>query len=156
MKIRMTQAGWDNFTGYFGVVEFRDGLSVNEVSDMEAQRIAAVISVNREDGTNPSAAQLINDTRAQPMEVVSTPRGDADAPAGTPVKYTAEQLAEIADKQGIAGLRVIAKSLDVAGKSIAELIGKILAVAGEKPAEVQAEVPVATPDAPVEQPAQAD
>ena len=44
--------------------------------------------------------------------------------------YTEEQLAAIADKQGIAGLREIAEPLGVKGNSIAGLISSILKAAG--------------------------
>ena len=34
MKLRITNKGWDNYTGYLGQVEFVDGVSVKDVLDM--------------------------------------------------------------------------------------------------------------------------
>src|SRR5690606_36583397 len=46
--------------------------------------------------------------------------------------YTAEELATLADEDGISAIRKVAEPLEVTGTSIAELIGKILVVAGPK------------------------
>lgn len=138
MKIKVTQPGWENFSGAFGVIEFVDGVSVNDVSLLEAERIAAIVSVETLEGKDPSAAQKIIDTHSTPIEAHSIPTEDMveKAPAAT---YTAEQLAEIADSSGIKGIRAISDPLNLRGTSIAELIGKILNVAGAKPAAAEAQ-----------------
>lgn len=132
MKIKIVQAGWEGFTGMFGVVEFVDGVSVNEISRSEAQALAATVSVVTLDGKDPSAAQQIIDLNDKPAEAnVNLPTGDIESkPTET---YTKEQLEEIADKDGIKGIRMIGDSLGVRGNSIADLIAKIMAVAGKKP-----------------------
>lgn len=132
MKIKIVQQGWEKFTGTFGVVEFVDGVSVNDVSRTEAQCLAAAVSIVNLEGKDPSAAQAIIDTNPTPAKVASILTEDlVEKPPA--VTYTADQLAEIADKSGIKGLRAIADPLNLRGNSIAELIGKILRVAGAKP-----------------------
>lgn len=70
---------------------------------------------------------------AQMEERVVTPQAPAaqlEKPTAAPVAagtgYTAESLAEIADKNGIAGLREVANQFNVTGNSIAMLIERIL------------------------------
>lgn len=139
MKIRMIEAGYKGFTGMFGTVEFKDGVSVNDVSDADARFFASIIGIeNVEDGKDPgsnaqfqnsltlSAVSVTLPTRAQTAKrdekVEEKPKVDEPI-AGT---YTKAQLEEIADKGGIAGLREIADPLGVKGTSIAKLIDAIL------------------------------
>lgn len=149
MKIKLTGAGYEGYTGHFGVVEFVDGVSVEDVSDIEAQRLASIVPIETLEGRNPSPAQVILDTYSQPLEhatlQTSQESGVSDAPA---VGYTAEELAAIADKGGIKALRAIGEPLGLRGNSITDLMGKILAAAGKG---TQAPAPVVEPvaDAPV-------
>lgn len=62
--IRLKSKGWSNFTGLFGSVEFKDGRSVDNISQMEAARMAAITPVETDDGKNPSAAQAIIDSKS--------------------------------------------------------------------------------------------
>lgn len=132
MKIKITQPGWEGFTGYFGPVEFKDGLSTYDVSKSEAQLVAALVATETEEGTDPSVAQQIIDMQGVPAPV-ETVVSVEDTQKQDIQRYTAEELAEIADKQGIKGLRAIGDQLGVKGNSIAELISKILAIAGKQP-----------------------
>lgn len=132
MKIKITQPGWETFTGNFGSIEFADGVSVGEVSQNEASRVAAVVRVETTEGKDPSMAQLIIDTYSDPAPLETTIAA-ADLPKPEVPSYTADELAAIADKLGIKGLREIADPLGIKANSIAELIGRILAVS--KPAE---------------------
>lgn len=131
MKLRLTADGYTDFTGLFGIVEFQDGLSVEDVSPKAAGRIGAVISTTWEDGTTASVADAI-------LNGVNVPAPSVDGPyehvefeqtgtVGSTASYwTAEELGAIADESGIAGLRVIAEPAGVKGNSIAGLIAAIL------------------------------
>lgn len=143
MKIKITQPGWETFTGNFGSIEFVDGVSVGEVSQTEASRVAAVVRVETTEGKDPSMAQLIIDTYGTPAPMETTVAA-ADLPQPEAPTYTADELAAIADKLGIKGLREIADPLGIKANSIAELIGRILAVS--KPA-APAEPVEAAPEA---------
>ena len=45
MQIKITQEGFENFTGFVGNVEFHDGASVGHVSKLEAETLAALYTV---------------------------------------------------------------------------------------------------------------
>ena len=127
MKIKIVSPGWESFTGYFGVTEFKDGVSVEEVGVSEAQRLAANVSIVTLEGKDPSAAQAIIDSRADEMPIVNTPT-EAEAPATIVMPHTREELEEIADKGGIKALREIAEKYGVKGKAITEIVSELLAL----------------------------
>ena len=139
-RIRITSPGWSNFNGYFGIVEFKDSVSVESVGRIEAERLAALIQFetvpDNEDGIarDPSAAQRIVDTYADDLghATLLTQAELPKPPEPEKPTYTPEQLADLADVGGIAAVRKAADPLGVTGASISELIGKILAVAGPK------------------------
>lgn len=140
MKIKLTDAGWANLTGFFGAVEFIDGVSVNDVSHAEAARMASLVQLECVDtGSNPSPAQQILDTWASPMALATTPTEPENAVAGTPTAgakvWTHDELAAIADTKGIKGLREIAEPLGLRDNKTADLIVKILAANPVAPAE---------------------
>jgi len=127
MKIRIIQAGSENFTGDFGPVPFENGVSTRDVTNVEAQRLAGIIAVETVEDTprNPSMAQVIIDTHETPMhsEMLSTAHKSIQDPVK---KYTEGELMAIADKDGIAGLRPIGASMHVKSNSIRGLIEAIL------------------------------
>jgi len=150
MKLRLTQPGYEHFTGQMGTVFFEDGLSTADVKAIDAVRMAAQFLCQWEDGTTASVAQSILDhahttTNGLPAELnadqaLATQRAEAAALAGVDVQpdgtaapgkvYTEDELATIADEHGIKGLRAIAEPLGVKGNAIAELIRAILAKQG--------------------------
>lgn len=135
MKLRLTQGGFQSYTGQMGVIQFIDGLSVGDVLPIDAVRVAGVIGAEWEDGTPANVSQLYLDNMntAAPTPAQSTAK---DAAAVAPVEaltvvttgsgYTEEALAAIADKDGISGLRNIAEPLGIKGNSIRGLIDGIL------------------------------
>lgn len=142
MKLRLTAPGWQTYTGQMGVIFFENGVSVTDVLAIDAVRVAGVIGAEWEDGTPANVSQIYLDNMQTEAAVAKDNRepeatveaklvdaapviADLMAPA-----YTEEQLAAIADKQGIAGLREIAEPLGVKGNSIAGLISSILKAAG--------------------------
>ena len=134
MRLKIVEAGWENFTGNFGGAEFVDSVSVDEVSTFAAQHLAAVIQVeNVETGKSPSVAQMLVDARNQAMDAnleLENTTGITSVTVihntdGTP--WTKEQLEAIADEKGILGLREIADfHPNVKANSINKLIENIL------------------------------
>jgi len=128
MKIRLIESGFEKMTGWFGPVEFKDGVSVDDVTQVQANRLASLVRIETvEDAPkNPSVAQQIIDSQSWQMdakmsrEVVPQPIPEEKK------KWTREELEALADKDGIEGLRPIGTSLNVKSNSIVTLIAKIL------------------------------
>jgi hypothetical protein len=137
MKIRLIEPGWTKLTGAFGTTEFKDGVSVEDVSAAEAKHLAGIVQIETLEGANPSATQALLEAHYTPVPVPQMPRADqiaavqiAKAAPGA-IAYTNEQLGAIADKEGIKGIRAIAEPLGLKGNSIADLIDKVLAAQAE-------------------------
>lgn len=139
MKLRLTQAGFESYTGQMGVVFFEDGLSADDVLLIDGTRMAAVMGCEWEDGSAANVNQIYLDNMNTPAPDVTLaahtePEASVEeaiaAPAYIGVTYTETQLADIADAQGIAGLRDIAESLGIKGNSIRGLIDAIIKAAG--------------------------
>lgn len=142
MKVKLTGQGMEHFTGQMGVVFFEDGVSVNDVSELDAFRLAAVYGAERiGTGESISVSQRLldfADTPAVTVETIISPNVDSVAPVATDVvedttvaqKYTEESLSKIADEQGIAGLREIAEKFGIKGNSIAGLIAAVIKAQG--------------------------
>lgn len=146
-KIRLTQEGFENYSGQMGVLMFEQGLSTTDVSPNDARRIGAVMRCEWEGGDDPSNAQRLLDSMHTPAPVfVADGQGtdhDAekavvehkeqvvsqvnDIPKTTDTGWSQEQLEAVADKEGIKGLRAIADPMGIKGTSIRELIKEILA-----------------------------
>lgn len=127
-RIKLTQPGWETFTGAFGGVTFDNGVSVEEIADRQAQRLSAIVTCERlEDGTNPSVSQMLIDMKndAAPMEEQRV-RGEESVATPAAPQYTREQLEAVAAEKGIAGMREIADKFEVKGTSIVKLIEAIL------------------------------
>lgn len=127
MKLRMTQKGFETYTGQIGVLFFENGVSTTDALDIDATRISAVMGCEWEDGTPANMGQryLNSMNNPAPMTQVNpvsehTPKHEAK------VLYTEEQLASVADAKGISGLREIADQLGIKGTSIRALIDTIL------------------------------
>jgi GH24 family phage-related lysozyme (muramidase) len=56
-KIKIVQSGWEGFTGLLGMIDFKDGVSVDPVPEMLADRITGLIQFESvpEDGSDPTA-----------------------------------------------------------------------------------------------------
>jgi hypothetical protein len=126
MKIKFTQPGYESYTGAFGDVEFVDGVSVDDVTDRQAQRIGNLVQIETEDGKNPSSAQVLLDSQGTLMSEKLDEK--TVAPEAVKVKsYTRQQLSDLADEGGIEALRKIAEPLGLKSRSIAQLVDQILA-----------------------------
>lgn len=150
MKLRLTQPGYETYTGQMGTVFFEDGMSTADVKPNDAVRMAAQFLCAWEDGTTASVAQSILDhahattgtvkqevnadqalreeaRHAATLRDVEIPvPGAVSASAITTAKhYTAAELSDIADKDGIKGLRVIGDALGIKSNSISEMVRMI-------------------------------
>jgi hypothetical protein len=155
-KIKIIEKGWETFSDNMGGIEFKDGVSVEAVSEYEISRVASSIQV-----IDLETGKQLNDaaTLSENIGTVLEPRPDASVitqkqfdqlnanPAETKPEvvgakvYTNDELLKIADEKGINGLRDIGNALGVKGRAIPELIENILA------AQAVVNVPKA-PDAP--------
>lgn len=142
MKIRLVGNGYEAFTGMFGDVEFKDGVSVYPVSPMQARFYASITTVeNAENGDELGdnaqfqaamnmEAQTFNLPTLAELQAQGKAVEAAQAPQATPVAqvaHTQASLEAVADKGGIVALRQIAEPLGIKGTSIAKLIEGILA-----------------------------
>lgn len=144
MKLKLTQDGFSTYTGQMGVIFFEDGLSTADVSTVDAVRMSAVMQCEWEDGTSPSIAQSLIDNSDTPAEIIApesermlevegNAAGNAEGgneDANQKVEYVFDEatLHQIADKEGIKGLRQAAEPYGVKGNSIKDLIESLLKI----------------------------
>ncbi|MPS48545.1 hypothetical protein [Methylobacillus sp.] len=139
-KVRFPEeSSYHKFTGSLGLLQFVDGVSVNEVSKGELDRIACGTTlVDDETGWQigplaPKPPEGLFDKPVAP-EAPAAPITPVEPAAPTEPKsfvpdfkiYTLEELSEVADKKGIAGLRAIAEPFGVKNASIKGLIDEFL------------------------------
>lgn len=143
--LKITESGFENMTGLLGDIEFENGVSVGPLTPFQASRISSAMRAEFVDGTNSSpAGLLVSEREAQAPVVEKLPMGVVEKPL-TGVekylqnlatqkpkspKYSQEQLEAIADKDGIAALRVIGEEFKVKATSIPKLIQAILKAQG--------------------------
>lgn len=138
-RIRITEKGWNGYTGYFGGIEFVNGLSKEPVESMHSTRLGSLIRVQLVDSDFQAgdAANLQRAMRTEAEVIPESPRTSMEnlTPAAKPAEpappaHTRESLEAVADKMGIAGLREIAEPMRVKGRGIQELIEEILKAQG--------------------------
>lgn len=126
MKIKLVEPGWEGYSDYLGPVLFKDGVSVDDVSQAEASRLASIVGIETLEGKNPSPAQMILDSWSGPMTVATLATADK-LPVAPGKSWTEAELAALGDEKGIKGLRAVGDPLGVKGTSIPDLIAKIVA-----------------------------
>jgi hypothetical protein len=151
MKIKIIQKGWEGYTGILGTVMFKDGVSTRDLTPNEQAYFSVVMRVAEieNDGTEThySASAELTRTGKIQMPVVEKRKtveqieAEAPAPAADEVTapdpmpveqptekkvWTREELEEVADKDGIRGLRVIGTPMGAKNTSIHKLIDEIL------------------------------
>jgi hypothetical protein len=141
MKLRLKQEGYETYTGQMGTVFFDNGLSITDVKPIDAVRIAAQFICTWEDGSTASVAQSILDHSHMTVgdcrqevnadQAIATQAAEAATLSGATRTesvgvITAEKLSEIADRDGIKGLRAIAEPLGIKSNSIADMMRAIL------------------------------
>ncbi|MCP1540065.1 hypothetical protein [Methylorubrum extorquens] len=154
-RIKITQPGWDGFTGEIGTTLFEGGISVESVNARHIAIIGASLSlvtvdeIGEETGVNPALQHqmLTNGTMsmAAPMLVELARATDAPAPAA-PAKadtseivfHTKEDLEKIAEARGIIGLRAVMEPLGLKATSINKAIQVILKEELKRKAQLEA------------------
>jgi len=134
MKLRLTGSGFENFTGQMGAHEFLNGVSTTDVTERDAIRLSGVFHTEWVDPSvgvqHPSLAQRLLDNGS--VEATNNLQLGAQGEAAPEVVvepkkvWTEADLAAVADRDGIKGLREIADPLGLKSNSILELINLIL------------------------------
>ncbi|MBO6507502.1 MAG: hypothetical protein JJ979_03285 [Roseibium sp.] len=147
--LKITAKGFAKYSGFLGPVEFKDGVSVEPVPALIATRIGGTMQVAEVDENGKEitqagpAAAIVGGATIQaevrkPLERVSEEEIEKERKAAAKkaeeaerlkqvVKfYSEEELAVVADKEGLKGLRAIAEPYGVRGRAINELIEEIL------------------------------
>ena len=144
--IRICEKFAPSFTDIVGGVAFEAGVSVEPQNELVCNRMAAIwhVELYTEMGearetivsamSKTATRNLLADAAAEKIAAEKGVIADARAATAAIVidaadevlQLTREQLEEIADEKGIAGVREIATKLGVTSKSISELINKIL------------------------------
>lgn len=155
-RIRIAQVGWAGYSGQLGDLDFKNGVSIEPVTQRQADRIGALIAVMflDEEGVDESQAgqqvRMIDELaeRSVVQDVLET-QTEAEKkaekveepakPAIPDTVYTLESLQEVADAHGIKGLREISDPYGVKGRAIPELIEEILGAQSKRLAEKTAE-----------------
>ena len=132
-RIRLMQPDFQHYSGPIGLVNFENGVSTEAVSWIEAGRIGAIMSI--EDANEPGfqispAAEMTRhlDRTSDDKMVKALHAGTHVNAEGAAVmeRYTREELEDIADKQGLSGVRELARRWGRTGRSILECINETL------------------------------
>ncbi|MEQ4626805.1 hypothetical protein AB6G19_23190 [Providencia manganoxydans] len=138
-RIRILESAFAKYIGVMFGVEFKDGVSVNEIPYIDQQRICSIMKAETLDGENVSGSAALANGRnitakdaikheAKAEPIIESKRESVEIT----IRYSRAELEAIADKGGIAALRQIGNDLGVREKSIEVMIEKILvAVGGE-------------------------
>lgn len=139
-RIRIVQKGMEGYTGSIGPHNFTNGVSDRPIGHFEVMRISGNIPVVDARETDETA--LLSPT----TETVRVRTISADDPQvaafadGSALKVnpnlaadrlSLEQLEEIASKEGLSGVREIARKWGKTGRSIRECIEAVLAAQAE-------------------------
>lgn len=136
MKLRIIEAGWETFAGDFGGVPFEAGVSLRDVTELEAMRLSNAIRIETLEGKNPSSSQQALESITTPMSVeVPITSAEVEAPKPAVAGYTRAQLEAIADAKGIEGLREIGRVVGVSSRSINGLMDLVINAQGGEPIE---------------------
>lgn len=148
MKLKLTGKQFVNFTGQLGGIMWEKGVSLQDVSEVDANRIASCVGAKFLDGSDASECDKIismkdmespyrQQSRPLTIEEIRKLNSEQNKRPLDFVKekkavkqerkvYTKEELELIADEKGIGGLREIAAQYGVTSNSITSLIFKIL------------------------------
>lgn len=130
MKLKIVDTGYEHFNGYFGMIEFKNGVSVRDVSPIESNLVSAIVRTHWIDDGNDVGRAEYRTTSFNPSATVepsrSVPEQAPEAPKQKELKYSREDLEAIADTKGLNGLREIGAEYGVKSTSIAKLIDAII------------------------------
>lgn len=131
-RIKIDVAGWDHFNGHLGTIEFENGISKRELTQQEMHRLGANLKIVRVDNNEQVGASVIManighvSAELTPALPTLAEQKEAAQNEEPELKYTRAVLNEIADKQGIKGIRKIAAEYGVKGVQISAMIDEII------------------------------
>ena len=145
-RIRIVERGWETYTGPFGTISFVNGVSVGAPDFIAADRVASEMKVVDYETNLPIGPQhRMIEERISPIEMVpELPKAPEPTeavveeekipePTEPDKVWTPEELEDLADKEGIKGLRrEIGDAIGAKGRAIPELIEDILRVQDER------------------------
>ena len=128
--VKIDVPGWEHFEGQLGMVPFKNGISQRELTPLELQRIGANIRLVKVDTDEQvGAAVTMAQSRHLSAEVKAPSKTLEEEPVKEVVlKYTKDQLEEIASEGGIKAIREIGKEFDVKGVEISKIIEEVMKV----------------------------
>lgn len=128
--VKIDQIGWDSYTGQLGMVPFENGISTRPLTDHEMTRLGASIKLVKVGSDEQvGAATTMANSRHLSAEVETAIIPTEEKPeVVVELKYTKDQLEEIASEGGIKAIREIAKEFDVKGVEISKMIDEIMQV----------------------------
>lgn len=138
-RVRIADPHYGTYNGHIGVVEFRDGVSVEPINPVLRMRIGAAFPIFEveEDGSeitaSPADIVLRERTTSAPVEEQRERQTEAEKEKELTqgklpphALLTREELEAIASKQGIAGIREIGTKWHVKHRSLIDLMELIL------------------------------
>lgn len=141
-RLRIVQAGYENYTGPIGAYEFVDGVSVETIPLIARDRLAVAFQLVEieDDGTEVAAGPAQRLLKGLNLALEPSAPGQRQTEeekleenvrallGGELVRVlrTRSNLEAVADKMGIAGVRLVADPWGVRSKSIPALIDLIL------------------------------
>lgn len=151
--IKLVEPGFEGYNGKLSRVQFKDGVSVEPLSQRDAERLGNILRITELETGKPvsytqymaensgsSAAQLEiqfptfvpierEEDKPKRKDKVGAPKQIRDFTPHAempPMDYTQESLEKIADEGGIQGIREFAKGYGLNGRSIGELIKTLI------------------------------
>lgn len=152
--VKIVEKGFETYNGIIEGVQFENGVSAEPMSQFSAERVGAFMKIVNADSDEPlGLGYRMANTRSQgsaprpPLErIVRTKTGKEKTSIKKQAKqvsydFTKAQLEDVADKEGINGLRKVADQYDVRGRSIAEIIDSLIALKANQEAKDAAASP---------------
>lgn len=140
--LRCADKAYKNYTGFIGVVEFKDGLSIEKQPRLERDRMAASMAFEEvDDDGNAQAAgpahRLVSESAARAPVAKKLLRQTDQEKANETVEmakefspvppiHSREELEAIADKDGMSGIREVAVHWNVKHRAMVVLMQMIL------------------------------
>lgn len=133
MRIKITQPGWETYSSDLGCTQFKDGVSLAEVSRAEALRLGAFISVIEidEDGNElgqiSPAIDVLRQTKVKATVNAGLERVQAKPTFSEEVENLNENIVLTAEEQRIRDVRLAQKQNEEAGRMIADAVASTVA-----------------------------
>lgn len=130
-KVRIDVNGFDKYTGPLGTVNFTNGVSDRELTELEVARLGAVMKIvilDTDEQVGASCSMVKNrDVAAEVMPTLETPEPEEEKQEPAPLKYNRETLEAMAEADGMKAIRKIADEYGVKGVQMSKMIDGIIA-----------------------------